>query len=195
MAARLPTRARASAVLLLCYSMLAEVDPTHCGIARVEWAGADSMLRVLAPRFGATREPSVEPGSRAGSGPAPEPSANAQPSSATAVSAVETEQANPANAVTTAPAAAPAAAGLEVVPRLHFLGEGMRHILTGYGHVLFLICLLLPSVMRRTPQGWLGQLLIVAVVSTMLLALRRGVRYPLWVIRRGSVVAMAMGVL
>ena len=35
-----------------------------------------------------------------------------------------------------------------------FLREGVRHILTGYDHVLFLLCLLLPSVMRRTPQGW-----------------------------------------
>jgi HupE / UreJ protein len=35
-----------------------------------------------------------------------------------------------------------------------FLREGIRHILTGYDHVLFLLCLLLPSVMRRTPQGW-----------------------------------------
>lgn len=35
-----------------------------------------------------------------------------------------------------------------------FLREGIRHILTGYDHVLFLLCLLLPSVMRRTPAGW-----------------------------------------
>ena len=35
-----------------------------------------------------------------------------------------------------------------------FLREGTRHILTGYDHVLFLLCLLLPSVMRRTPGGW-----------------------------------------
>ena len=35
-----------------------------------------------------------------------------------------------------------------------FLGEGIHHILSGYDHVLFLVCLLLPSVMRRTPQGW-----------------------------------------
>jgi HupE / UreJ protein len=35
-----------------------------------------------------------------------------------------------------------------------FLREGIRHILTGYDHVLFLLCLLLPSVMRRTPGGW-----------------------------------------
>jgi HupE / UreJ protein len=35
-----------------------------------------------------------------------------------------------------------------------FLREGIRHILTGYDHVLFLLCLLLPSVLRRTPAGW-----------------------------------------
>jgi hypothetical protein len=38
--------------------------------------------------------------------------------------------------------------------RWQFLREGVRHILTGYDHVLFLLCLLLPSVMRRTPAGW-----------------------------------------
>ncbi|MEP7056846.1 MAG: HupE/UreJ family protein, partial [Caldimonas sp.] len=37
---------------------------------------------------------------------------------------------------------------------LGFAKEGIRHILTGYDHVLFLLCLLLPSVMRRTPSGW-----------------------------------------
>jgi hypothetical protein len=35
-----------------------------------------------------------------------------------------------------------------------FLREGVRHILTGYDHILFLLCLLLPSVMKRTPNGW-----------------------------------------
>ena len=35
-----------------------------------------------------------------------------------------------------------------------FLREGIRHILTGYDHMLFLLCLLLPAVMRRTPAGW-----------------------------------------
>lgn len=35
-----------------------------------------------------------------------------------------------------------------------FVQEGVLHILTGYDHVLFLLCLLLPSVMQRTPQGW-----------------------------------------
>lgn len=40
-------------------------------------------------------------------------------------------------------------------PTASFFGEGIHHIVTGYDHVLFLLCLLLPSVMRRTPTGWL----------------------------------------
>jgi hypothetical protein len=32
--------------------------------------------------------------------------------------------------------------------------EGVHHIVGGYDHVLFLLCLLLPSVMRRTQTGW-----------------------------------------
>lgn len=34
-----------------------------------------------------------------------------------------------------------------------FLQEGVHHIVTGYDHVLFLMCLLLPSVMRRERAG------------------------------------------
>ena len=50
-------------------------------------------------------------------------------------------------AATGSPSAAdPAPAG--------FVREGLRHILTGYDHMLFLLCLLLPAVMRRTATGW-----------------------------------------
>ena len=48
----------------------------------------------------------------------------------------------------------------------------MRHILGGYDHVLFLLVLLLPAVMRRTTAGWqpverLGQAIMpVAVIVT-----------------------------
>jgi hypothetical protein len=35
-----------------------------------------------------------------------------------------------------------------------FVREGIHHIVTGYDHVLFLLCLLFPSVMRRTTTGW-----------------------------------------
>jgi hypothetical protein len=60
---------------------------------------------------------------------------------------------SPTSAVAVAPGAyaapleAPAAVG-------SFVGEGIHHILGGYDHVLFLLCLLLPAVMRRTPTGW-----------------------------------------
>jgi hypothetical protein len=57
---------------------------------------------------------------------------------------------DPAHAATDAAVAvsqAPTASG-------GFVREGVLHILTGYDHVLFLLCLLLPSVMRRTPEGW-----------------------------------------
>ncbi len=70
---------------------------------------------------------------------------------------------DPAQAATGAPSAAPTGAPTAVTAagehraddsRWEFLREGIRHILTGYDHVLFLLCLLLPSVMRRTPDGW-----------------------------------------
>jgi hypothetical protein len=51
-------------------------------------------------------------------------------------------------AVGAAPATAPAPGAIA------FLREGVLHILTGYDHVLFLLCLLLPAAMRRTPSGW-----------------------------------------
>lgn len=35
-----------------------------------------------------------------------------------------------------------------------FLREGVHHIVTGYDHLLFLLCLLLPAVLRREGQGW-----------------------------------------
>jgi len=37
-----------------------------------------------------------------------------------------------------------------------FVTEGIWHIWTGYDHLLFLICLLLPSVIRKTSFGWQG---------------------------------------
>ena len=58
-----------------------------------------------------------------------------------------------------------------------FLHEGVLHILTGYDHVMFLICLMLPAVMRRTPRGWepvgsLGQAIwpILGIVTSFTLA-------------------------
>ena len=273
------------------YSMLEGFDPTHRGLARIEWAGAGSTLRVLVPQAGLANAPS----------PAAEAGSSVVSVAPAASAALGPDAAGPR----AAPSRAPTTATPEAVATepLQFLREGMRHILTGYDHVLFLICLLLPSVLRRTPLGWqpvdrwaqavwpvagivtaftvahsitltlaatgavslspafiepaiavtiilaafdnlwpifrvprvfvtfafglihgfgfagvlselnlpprqfawallqfnvgleLGQLLIVAVVTTLLFSLRRGVRYPNWVLRGGSVAAMAIGAL
>jgi hypothetical protein len=113
------------------YTLMRELDPTHRGIARIDVAGRPSVLRVLDP---------ARPAALAASEPV------AVPAAATNVSASVAEATAPAIASTPA-AAPPAFAG-------GFLREGIHHILTGYDHVLFLMCLLLPSVMRRTPSGW-----------------------------------------
>jgi HupE / UreJ protein len=96
------------------YSLFAEVDPTHRGIAKIQRPGQDIVLSVL------------DPSQTAGKGAA------ASASSASGPSAAE--------------ASAPT--------RWQFLEEGIRHILTGYDHVLFLLCLLLPAVMRRKDGRW-----------------------------------------
>jgi hypothetical protein len=103
------------------YSLLREVDSTHRGIARIERAGRQSVVRLLEP---------------------------------------------------TELVASPSA------DRLEFLRDGVHHILTGYDHVLFLLCLLLPAVLRRAPgSGWqpverLSQavLPVVGIVSAFTLA-------------------------
>lgn len=47
------------------------------------------------------------------------------------------------------------AAGSGDGPFAHgFFVAGVHHILVGYDHVLFVICLLLPAVLRRTATGW-----------------------------------------
>jgi len=62
--------------------------------------------------------------------------------------------------------------------RLAFLRDGVHHIVTGYDHVLFLLCLLLPAVLRRVPGGgwqpvarWSDAVLpVVGIVSAFTLA-------------------------
>lgn len=85
------------------YALFSDVDPTHRGIAKLQRPGRAVVLRLLDPAAAVPMRP----------------------------------------AVTAAPIGA---AG--------FLREGARHILTGTDHLLFLLCLLLPAVLRRTSQGW-----------------------------------------
>ncbi len=75
-----------------------------------------------------------------------------QPPTVTMLDPTRAAAASAANA-TLAPAAAAVDAGADAASgALGFLREGVRHILTGYDHVLFLLCLLLPSVMRRASE-------------------------------------------
>lgn len=62
--------------------------------------------------------------------------------------AVSTQVLNPQEDAAASPS------GEQAAGPLAFVREGIHHIVTGYDHVLFLLCLLFPSVMRRTPTGW-----------------------------------------
>lgn len=50
--------------------------------------------------------------------------------------------------------AAPSGAVPRAEPPASFVREGVHHILTGYDHLLFLLCLLLPAVLRREQGRW-----------------------------------------
>ncbi|MEO8526265.1 MAG: HupE/UreJ family protein [Caldimonas sp.] len=102
----------------IAYSLFAEVDPTHRGIAKIQRPGEPLVLSVL------------------------DPSRPATAGAASTGSAANGAGQGTASGDSSAPS------------RWQFLGEGIRHILGGYDHVLFLLCLLLPAVMRRTPEGW-----------------------------------------
>lgn len=94
------------------YSLFADVDPTHRGIAKLVMADGSSQARLL--------DPSASPAEGAGDASARGP--------------------------------ADAAGG-----HGSFLAEGVHHIVTGYDHLLFLLCLILPAVLRRMPgrpSGW-----------------------------------------
>jgi hypothetical protein len=107
----------------IVYSLFADVDPTHRGIAKVQRPGQDVVLTVLEPTAVAAASAGAA-GTAAGAG-----------ASASAAGDATVRRS-------------------ETGPRWQFLAEGVRHILTGYDHVLFLLCLLLPSVVRRAPGGW-----------------------------------------
>ena len=166
----------------LYYSLFAELDPTHRGILRHTVAGGVATLRMLVPAAipAALR---ASPAAQGATGPA---SAAAAP---TAAGGAVAAAADPAATVTASAAgqgtpagpalgaASPQArAANAAVPDPHapsFIGEGVHHILTGYDHLLFLLCLLLPSVLRREDghwhavAGWREALLPVAKTVTL----------------------------
>ena len=117
----------------ITYALFREVDPTHRGIAKVQRAGQPVVLMLLDPMRGVAG-PAAAVGSVGSAG-----SAASAAAAAAAASVAST---------------APEHEALASSGAWGFLVEGIRHILGGYDHVLFLLCLLLPAVMRRTPQGW-----------------------------------------
>ncbi len=154
----------------IAYSLFADVDPTHRGIAKIQRPGQPLALLVLDPTRGAPGAGSSASGASSGR----------------------------ASHVIAAPS------------RWQFLGEGIRHILGGYDHVLFLLCLLLPAVMRRGPNGWepvqrISQAIlpIVGIVSaftvahsiTLALAALKIVSLPSSVIEPGIAVTIMLAAL
>ncbi len=115
------------------YSALREIDPTHRAIAKIERPGSDPVVQVLDPT-------KVLP-------PAAKAAASAAGVGVAAAVSAGVTASGPEAGVT-------AAAQPEPTASAGFVREGMRHILGGYDHVLFLLALLLPAVMRRTTTGW-----------------------------------------
>jgi hypothetical protein len=104
----------------LDYRLFEELDPTHRGVTRVSFGAEAPVPVVLDPARGAV---TLQPTGLHGQGAAGVKGA--------------------------VPAAASAAAVAPTLAHAGFVREGVHHILTGYDHILFLLCLLLPSVLRR----------------------------------------------
>lgn len=143
------------------YSLFADIDATHRGIARFQRDGAAASVRLLEPLA-----------VRAG---------------AASIAAAE-------HAATESPAS--------------FIVEGLHHIVTGYDHLLFLLCLLLPAVMNRDKQGswvardsWRETLLPVAGTVTLFTlahsitlaaAALQWVRLPSWFVEPAIAITIAL---
>jgi hypothetical protein len=137
----------------ISYGLFADVDPTHRGIAKVQRAGQGVALSVL------------------------EPTDTMVAAAPTPASAIEAVGGGAMSSSTAASSPDVSSEAMSAHGRWEFLLEGIRHILTGYDHVLFLLCLLLPSVMRRVPPSWqpvqrLGQAVwpVVGIVSAFTVA-------------------------
>lgn len=120
-------RLAAAQDLTLGYALFAELDPTHRGLLRAERGDGRVQVVSLAPGGTAAK---VDIGA-------------ARPVEATEAAAAAPASMSTANAP---PSAAPAADE-------QLLLDGLRHILGGADHLLFLACLLLPAVLRRAPDG------------------------------------------
>ena len=175
---QLSTPCQVGPAAVLHYGLFAEVDPTHRGIVRHTVAGAAPRLRMLVPAVipAALRQTTAQ------AAPASLAASKASTASALSVLASADHPASPAGSgvarASAAPASLPAAAASATADSHapSFIGEGVHHIITGYDHLLFLICLLLPSVLTRQPgpparwlavAGWRQAVLPVAKTVTL----------------------------
>ena len=131
---RAPCRIDASTPLF--YGLFREIDTTHRGLLRLSLDGAPATVRMLVPGVVPTL-PAAIPAASAASAEVTTP----EPMVASAVAA----SAVPAALAEAHPATSPTS----------FLREGIHHILSGYDHLLFLLCLLLPAVLLRQDDRWL----------------------------------------
>ena len=143
----------------MAYTLLREVDPTHRGIAKIQRTGQPMVLSLLDPTrpavlAAASIATPIASAATTGTDSTPTGASNTAGAAALPGSSPRSSTLAAAGASATATANAAAEPALTGASGWGFLREGIRHILTGYDHVLFLLCLLLPSVMRRTPEGW-----------------------------------------
>lgn len=139
----------------LRYSLFADIDTTHRGIVRHTVAGGAVTVRMLVPQVMPVPTSLATPVATLLS-PAGRALDSAAPLSVEAparlVSSPAGVQAPARGAAVATPAAAAPAAAVPADPHApSFIREGVHHIVTGYDHLLFLLCLLLPAVLRRSP--------------------------------------------
>ena len=142
------------------YSALREIDPTHRAIAKIERSGAQAVVLVLDPT-------KVLPAASANA-VAPAVALESKTDTTAATAALASARTDDRTAHHIDGSVSAHGHGASAAPA-GFVTEGLRHILGGYDHVLFLLCLLLPAVMRRTASGWqpverLGQAILPVVV-------------------------------
>ena len=166
---------RVQAQTALRYSLFADIDTTHRGIVRHTVAGGAATVRMLVP-MAMTAVPMAPLAPLAAISPLAPTEAAAAVAAPSAPLAPVAVAPGPAGGQTTPPVAAErqavstpaiapppdtpsaAAAAAALVANAaadphapSFISEGVHHIVTGYDHLLFLLCLLLPAVLRRSP--------------------------------------------
>lgn len=154
---------RVTAQATLRYSLFADIDSTHRGIVRHTVAGGAATVRMLVPQVAQVTPvapsvalttdlpaamPAAIPDAMLAAMPAAIPAAI--PASMPAATPDAAPLAADATPATLAPAVPAAATAADPHPP-SFIREGVHHIVTGYDHLLFLLCLLLPAVLWRSP--------------------------------------------